>query len=41
MIFVFLSLNSIVSFAQDPSVKQLQTESSRTIKKDAADTIPL
>jgi hypothetical protein len=40
MIFVFLCLNSIVSFAQDPSVKQLQTESSRTIKKDAADTIP-
>lgn len=40
MIFILLCLTGIISFAQDPSVKQLQTESSRTIKKDAADTIP-
>ena len=35
--FILLSLNGL---AQDGSIKKLQSESSRTIKKDPADTIP-
>ena len=35
--FILLSLNSLT---QDGSIKKLQSESSRTIKKDPADTIP-
>ena len=35
--FIILSLNSLT---QDGSIKKLQSESSRTIKKDPADTIP-
>ncbi len=38
--FIFLLINAISSFAQDPSVKNLQTEAGKTITKDAADTIP-
>jgi hypothetical protein len=36
-ILIFLAVNS---FAQDESVKKLQSESLRTIKKDPADTVP-
>ena len=35
--FILLSLNGL---AQDESIKKLQSESSRTIKKDPADTVP-
>ena len=35
--FILLSLNGL---AQDGSIKKLQSEASRTIKKDLADTIP-
>jgi hypothetical protein len=39
--FLFiLILFAINSFAQDESVKKMQSESSRTIKKDPADTVP-
>jgi hypothetical protein len=40
LFLVSLVLLSSVIFAQDKSVKQLQSESSRVIKKDPADTIP-
>ncbi len=40
IIFIFLNLVCIVSFAQDKQVKQLQKESSRSIKKNEDDTIP-
>ena len=36
-LFILLSFSGI---AQDESVKKLQSESSRTLKKDPADTIP-
>lgn len=36
----FLMTLSFSSYSQDASVKQLQAESARSIKKDAADTIP-
>jgi hypothetical protein len=38
--FISFFLVCTVSFAQDQSIKQLQNESSRTLKKDDADTIP-
>lgn len=40
IIFIFLHFLCIVSIAQDKQVKQLQNESSRSIKKDEGDTIP-
>ena len=39
-LFLFLILLSIGTSAQDKSVKRLQSESGRSIKKDPADTIP-
>lgn len=40
IIFISLSVVCTASFAQDKQVKQLQNETSRTIKKDEGDTIP-
>jgi hypothetical protein len=40
IIFILLSPLCTISYAQDQSVKQLQNESSRAIKKDVADTVP-
>jgi hypothetical protein len=39
--FLFILILFVInSFAQDESVKKMQSESSRTIKKDPADTVP-
>ena len=40
IIFLSLTVLSLSCFSQDPSVRQLQAESARNIKRDAADTIP-